>query len=122
MTSEHPRCAGQKANTKGPEEAEVTAYMDFPAVSVRGIWVRSPVRELRSYMPRGMVLKKKKASCGAPMRGHKSSRFGNGSGFQGPGSFTPSGGSGKWEKVCLRVERTVGERAVSPKAQPSAER
>ena len=66
--------------------------------------------------------KKKKASCGAPMRGHKSSRFGNGSGFQGPGSFTPSGGSGKWEKVCLRLERTVGERAVSPKAQPSAER
>ena len=36
--------------------------MDFPAVSVRGIWVRSPVRELRSYMPRGMVFLKKKKS------------------------------------------------------------
>ena len=34
VTSEHLRCAGQKANTKGPEEAEVTASMAFPGSPV----------------------------------------------------------------------------------------
>ena len=76
VTSEHLRCAGQKANTKGPEEAEATASMAFPgspvvktAVPMQGMWVQSPVRELSSSVPRGMVKKKKKLK---PPVGHPS--------------------------------------------------